>query len=296
MPYLSGYSLKHLRGSVEPIEVGRVVGRVNARRRDWLIVRHVGGSAGRKLLAAVTLVAAAFVGSTALAVPAFASPSGDLASATNAARASAGLPPLALNAQLNAVAQAWANHLAAAGVLSHNPALRTQVTGWRVLGENVGMAGDVPTVQALFMASPAHRANILDARYTQMGVGSATSIVASCKCPVLWVVVDFRLPTSAPAPTPPKPAPAPAKVAVAPVKAAPNTVKAVTPAAAHVANVVQAAAVPPPTSVPSKEPSAAASATALTTQLAASRSPDAAPADPVGRMLTFATAVSQLAG
>ena len=260
-------------------------------------MRHVGRSAGRRLLAAVTLVAAAFVGSTALAAPAFASPSGDLASATNAARASAGLPPLALNAQLNAVAQAWANHLAAAGVLSHNPALRTQVTGWRVLGENVGMAGDVPTVQALFMASPAHRANILDARYTQMGVGSATSIVASCKCPVLWVVVDFRLPTSAPAPTPPKPAPAPAKVAVAPVKASTVApVKAVTPAAAHVAKVVQAAAVPPPASVPSKEPSAAASATALTTQLAASRSPDAAPADPVGRMLTFATAVSQLAG
>ncbi|MDQ1541859.1 MAG: hypothetical protein QOH29_2585 [Actinomycetota bacterium] len=273
--------------------------RVNARRRDRHIVRHVGRSAGRRLLAAVTLVAAAFVGSTALAAPAFASPSGDLAAATNAARASAGLPPLAANAQLNAVAQAWANHLAAAGVLSHNPALRTQVTGWRVLGENVGMAGDVPTVQRLFMASPAHRANILDARYTQMGVGSATSIVASCNCPVLWVVVDFRLPTSAPAPSPPKPAPAPTKVAVAPVKAPPSAaapVKAITPATPHVAKVAQAAAVPPPASVPSKEPSAAASATALTTQLAASRSPDAAPADPVGRMLTFATAVSQLAG
>jgi hypothetical protein len=250
------------------------------------------------LLAAVTLAAAAFVGSTALAVPAFASPTADLASATNAARASAGLPALAANAQLNAVAQAWANHLAAAGVLSHNPALRTQVTGWQVLGENVGMAGDIPTVQKLFMASPAHRANILDTRYTQMGVGSATSIVASCNCPVLWVVVDFRLPTSAPAPSPPKPAPAPTKVAVAPVKAPPSAVapvKASTPAKAQVAKVAQAAVVPVAAD-PSKEPSAAASATALTTELAASRSSNAAPADPVGRMLTFATAVSQLEG
>ncbi len=260
-------------------------------------MRHLGGSAGRKALAAVTLVAAAFVGSTALAAPAFASPSSDLASATNAARASSGLPSLATNAQLNAVAQAWANQLAAAGVLSHNPGLRSQVTGWQVLGENVGMAGDIPTVQRLFMASPAHRANILDTRYTQMGVGSATSVVASCTCTVLWVVVDFRLPTSAPAPSPPKPAPAPTKVAVAPVKTPPSTltpVKASTPATAQVAQV--AAVVPPAASVPSKEPSAAASATALTTELAASRSPNAAPADPVGRMLTFATAVSQLEG
>ena len=104
-----------------------------------------------------------------------------------------------------------ANKLAAAGVLSHNPAVRTQVTNWNVLGENVGMAGDVPTVQNAFMHSPEHKANILDPRYTQMGVGSATSIYPSCGCPVLWVVVDFRRPaTVTTAPVAPK-APAPVK-------------------------------------------------------------------------------------
>jgi uncharacterized protein YkwD len=160
------------------------------------------GSAARRLLAAAALTATAFAGSTALATSAFASPAGDLAAATNAARSAAGLRALALNGQLTSVAQAWANQLAAAGTLSHNGALRTQVTGWQVLGENVGMGGDVPAIQAAFMASPAHRANILDPRYTQMGVGSATSIYPSCGCPVLWVVVDFRLPTAAAAPRP----------------------------------------------------------------------------------------------
>ena len=151
----------------------------------------------RRLVAAVAVAATAFVGSAALATPALASPAGDLGAATNAARAAAGLPALALDAQLTAVAQGWANQLAAAGTLSHNPALRTQVTNWNVLGENVGMAGDIPSVQAAFMASPAHRDNILDPRFTQMGVASATSTYASCGCAVLWVVVDFRRPATA---------------------------------------------------------------------------------------------------
>ena len=73
------------------------------------------------------------------------------------------------------------------------------------------MAGDVPTVQNAFMHSPEHKANILDPRYTQMGVGSATSIYPSCGCPVIWVVVDFRRPATVTiAPVAPK-APAPVK-------------------------------------------------------------------------------------
>ena len=201
------------------------------------------------------------------------------------------------NAQLDAVAQAWANKLAAAGVLSHNPAIRTQVTDWTVLGENVGMAGDVPTVQNAFMHSPEHKANILDPRYTQMGVGSATSIYPSCGCPVLWVVVDFRRPvTVTTAPVAPK-APAPVKTVAKPVTTKPAAVKpaavktapkvtAVTQHVAATATVTVTAAAPAaPTAVPS--------ATALRSQLAASASP-ASTGDPVSRMLNFATVLSQL--
>jgi Cysteine-rich secretory protein family len=253
----------------------------------------------RKWVATLSLVATALIGSAAVASPAFASPAGDLGAATNASRASTGLPALAVNASLTAVAQAWANQLAAANVLSHNPALRGQVSDWSVLGENVGMAGDIPTVQAAFMASPPHRANILDPRYTQMGVGSATSIYPSCGCKVLWVVVDFRRPTTV-ATSAPKTTPTPVK---------PATIKAVTPTAVTPAQPVTKAAVATPAKVvpvtgKATAPSTtvagvsagvvAASATTLRTHLAASTDPAGASTDPVGRMLNFANVLSTL--
>lgn len=260
-----------------------------------------------KLLTAVSIAVAALGASTAFATPALAGPSGDLAAATNGARAAAGLPALQLNGQLSAVAQAWANRLAAAGVLSHNPALRSQVTGWNVLGENVGMAGDIPTVQAAFMASPAHRANILDARYTQVGVGSASSVNASCGCAVLWVVVDFRRPTAAAAvaapAAPQRPAPAAAvrpAVKAAPILARPAKAPAkVAPAAGTKPaglSGAAAAGVQRPALLVGLQPSATASATALSTQLAASASGGApgTSSDPVSRVLTFATVLAGL--
>src|SRR5450432_661891 len=181
------------------------------RTADQLAMANSRVRRASRWVAMLSLVATALVGSAALASPA-----------------------LALNAQLSAVAQAWADQLAAAGVLSHNPALRNQVSDWSVLGENVGMAGDVPTVQTAFMASPPHRANILDPRYTQMGVGSATSIYPSCGCKVLWVVVDFRRPMSVATPSAPKTTPTPVKPAT--VKPA-NPVKPVTKTPAKVVPV-----------------------------------------------------------
>jgi uncharacterized protein YkwD len=243
-------------------------------------------------VAALSLTVTAFVGSAAFAGSAFASPAGDLASATNTARVSAGLPALTENAQLDAVAQAWANKLAAAGVLSHNPAVRTQVSSWTVLGENVGMAGDVPTVQNAFMHSPEHKANILDPRYTQMGVGSATSIYPSCGCAVIWVVVDFRRPvTVTTAPAAPK-APAPVKKTLAKPAAAKPAVKAA-PKVTAVTQRVAAAATVTVTAPAAPVPAAVPSASALRSQLAASASP-ASTGDPVSRMLNFATVLSQL--
>jgi hypothetical protein len=220
-----------------------------------------------------------------------ASPAGELAAATNTARVSAGLPALTETAQLDAVAQAWANKLAAAGVLSHNPALQTQVTSWTVLGENVGMAGDVPTVQSAFMHSPEHKANILDPRYTQMGVGSATSIYPSCGCPVLWVVVDFRRPvTVTTAPVAPKVA-TPVKVVAKPAVVKPSAVKTTTVKTTTVKAAPKT--VTATVTTPAATPPVVPSATALRSQLAASASP-ASTGDPISRMLNFATVLSQL--
>ncbi|HEY0870841.1 MAG TPA: CAP domain-containing protein [Acidothermaceae bacterium] len=252
-----------------------------------------------KWVATLSLVASALVGSAALASPAFASPAGDLGAATNASRTSNGLPALTVNASLTAVAQAWANQLAAANVLSHNPALRNQVSDWSVLGENVGMAGDIPTVQAAFMASPPHRANILDPRYTQMGVGEASSIYPSCGCKVLWVVVDFRRPTTVAAAPAPNATPTPVKPATAKTVTPAKPVTKVAPKASAkvVTGQVTDKVVTQSTTVAGVASGVvAASATALRTQLAASTDPAGASSDPVGRMLNFANVLSTLPG
>lgn len=260
-------------------------------------------------VAAFSVVVASIAASTALATPAFASPSGDLAAATNSSRAAAGLPGLQLNAQLDSVAQAWANHLAATNDLEHNGALRSQVSNWTNLGENVGMAGDIVSVQKAFMNSPEHRANILNPKYTEMGVGSATSIYPSCGCKVLWVVVDFKRPATATAPVkaptkpaPPKAAPVRKAPVVTPAKPVAPVHKAVTPKSVtkpvgHAASTPSHATAPaaPKTAVAPASPSASSSALALGNKLAAAAANQAdTTTDPVSRVLTFASVMSQL--
>lgn len=257
-------------------------------------------------LSVVSAVIASVAASTALATPAFASTSGNLAAATNSSRAAAGLPALQLNAQLNSVAQAWANHLAATNDLEHNGALRSQVSNWTNLGENVGMAGDIASVQQAFMNSPEHRANILNPKYTEVGVGSATSTYPSCGCTVLWVVVDFKRPATAAAPVQPAPKVAPVQKAppvVTPAKPVTGAHKAVTAnnsannPATHAALAATHAAAPttPSNAVTPPSPSASSSALALGNKLAAAAAnPDDATTDPVSRVLTFASVMSRL--
>lgn len=254
----------------------------------------------RKAIAAISIAFGALAASIAVAPPAVASPSGDLAVLTNSARAAAGLPALGIDGQLSAVAQAWANQLASRNTLSHNPNLRGQVTNWSSLGENVGYSGDVPTVQKAFMNSPEHRANILNPKYTLMGVGSATSTFPSCGCTVIWVVVDFKRPQTTPAPPAPKQAP-PAKQPVTAPAAQPRqptqhptqhtaAVTQHTAATTHAATSETTTPSQNTTSAATTSPSASASANALNTQLSTVSSGG----DPVSRVLTFASVVSQL--
>lgn len=99
---------------------------------------------------------------------------------TNAMRRTAGVPLLAEHGTLSAKAEAWAQQMARAGKLSHST-LSADLGGLRylALGENVGMAsgGTDPWLQIhnAFAGSPAHRANLLNSKYTHMGVGVAVS-------------------------------------------------------------------------------------------------------------------------
>lgn len=144
----------------------------------------------RGLLTAAAVCAGLLTG-VAGASSAAASDAGTFVSSINAARRSAGLSALSSSSALSAVARSWAASMAAAQHLAHNPRLTSQVSSWRLLGENVGTGGSATAIHRAFMGSPAHRANILSSRYSQVGVGVVSGGGQ------LWVVEVFRLPTGA---------------------------------------------------------------------------------------------------
>jgi uncharacterized protein YkwD len=125
--------------------------------------------------------------------------SGALA-AVNADRATIAAAPLGQDYTLAAKAQSWAQHLTdtsggncSMATLSHSDLRDGAPAGWRMLGENVGcriapgdVASSVAPLQASFMASPGHRANIMNASYNAGGMGLASAPAAVGNG---WIVV-----------------------------------------------------------------------------------------------------------
>ena len=147
----------------------------------------------RRLGTALLAVLVGTAGLTAVAAsPAAASGpyTSNILSAVNSARAANGLRPYVLRSDLSSVAYSWSKHMASTGTLAHNPGLTTQISNWRWVGENVGYGPDWKTVMAAFMASPGHRANILDHDFTEIGIGV---VVAGGR---IWITQDFRQPMS----------------------------------------------------------------------------------------------------
>lgn len=70
-------------------------------------------------------------------------------------------------------AQAWAEKLARDGKLSHSNLASGIGVRWCALGENVGMGPNSIKVQAAYMASTPHRANILSSSWNGVGIGYA---------------------------------------------------------------------------------------------------------------------------
>lgn len=93
----------------------------------------------------------------------------------NEERADLGLNQLKRHSDLDEGAQAQAQAVADAGYLFHNPDLGDVTSGWEMMGENVGYAGSIASVHEALMASPGHRDNILNARYSHLGVGVVVS-------------------------------------------------------------------------------------------------------------------------
>jgi hypothetical protein len=196
----------------------------------------------------------------------------------NSERQARGLRAYVVKSDLAAVATRHSQRMAEQGRLYHNPNLGSDVSGWQIVGENVGNGGSVESIHQAFMDSRYHRENILATDYTEIGVGTVTDEQG-----VIWVTQVFRKPEAA--------APAPAKV----------TAPITTQASRSVARVpVKAAAVAPVTKPVAKAPARPArttvavrpDASAFLTALAPTRA--AAVRDPFTLALAYTETLAAL--
>lgn len=106
----------------------------------------------------------------------------------NSARLNNGLNRLRLDPELSKAARVHTWAMAKRDALYHTPShrLTRRVTNWVILGENVGVGGNVDTLHNAFMNSQAHRANIMRSSFRHVGVGSLT------RNGRLWVTVIFE--------------------------------------------------------------------------------------------------------
>lgn len=139
----------------------------------------------RKLVAVAACLVAFVLGVT---LPAFALTAKQWDRArVNTFRANHGIASLHYKYAIQHRAQAWANHLASAGVLADD--VRGQYACWRIgghiYGSNVGDGGSVRTVEYALEKSPPHRANLLDPHYYWLGLGKAQGHG------LVWLVQEF---------------------------------------------------------------------------------------------------------
>jgi cysteine-rich secretory family protein/IPT/TIG domain-containing protein len=101
----------------------------------------------------------------------------------NQARGQAGLAPLTLDPQLTQSAQSFSEYMASANFYAHagpdgsTPLSRMNAAGFPGMGtwgENIAADySDADSVMQVWMASPGHRANILNPTFTHIGIGVA---------------------------------------------------------------------------------------------------------------------------
>lgn len=96
---------------------------------------------------------------------------------TNAERTSRSLRPLAFSSCADGYADSWATSLLRVGSLTHQalaPILSS--CGASRVGENVAYGNVTPEqLVAMWMGSAGHRANILNAAFTHLGVGTVSA-------------------------------------------------------------------------------------------------------------------------
>ncbi len=106
---------------------------------------------------------------------------------TNASRHRFGLPDLRMDWHLGRASVRHTEVMADTGILVHTSnVVRFIPHDWTRWGENIGYTtGALGDLQAAFMGSPAHRANILNPGFRRVGIGI---VEAGGR---LWVTLDF---------------------------------------------------------------------------------------------------------
>jgi hypothetical protein len=145
---------------------------------------------------AVAAVLIGFVVALGFAWSALADPSADKPAAAqlfamvNQERLAAGLAPLVFSDAATQVSEGWSVHMAMTNELAHNDAWFSPETrsraGAKAVGENVAYNADLADAHRRLMASPGHRANILDPRFQQIGIGAVRGPNGSW-----WITQDF---------------------------------------------------------------------------------------------------------
>ncbi|HZG56510.1 CAP domain-containing protein [Paenibacillus sp.] len=103
----------------------------------------------------------------------------EMSALVNAARAEANLPPLTLHVELSRVARFKSEDMAANGYFSHDsPTYGSpfqMMSDFRIAyssaGENIACNQTVQRAHEALMNSPGHRANVLSADFTHIGIG-----------------------------------------------------------------------------------------------------------------------------
>jgi hypothetical protein len=147
----------------------------------------------------------------------------------NDLRASKGLAPLQVNANLVAKARAWSAGMAPAGKIWHSTLSDGISEDWRKLGENVGMGGSVDGLHTAFVNSPHHYENLVDPAFGYVGIGIVmngnTIFVTEVFMQLMPIKVPVvTLPITSPTTTRTAKPAAPPLTAAAPKPAAPKPV------------------------------------------------------------------------
>jgi hypothetical protein len=135
----------------------------------------------------------------------------EIASLSNQARGANGIAALSVNSALTAAAQEKATHMAVNSYFEHTAPDGT--TGWYFIeqqgyqysmaGENLAATNESPNaVVTGWMNSPGHRANLLNANFTEVGYGVSYKGEYQGYSDVYFVVALYAKPATAPAPAP----------------------------------------------------------------------------------------------